>query len=105
MSSLPSFSFEGSSVSAPEESYWTWRNIVSPLFDVAVADKQAVDAFRVRIDSYHMGALLLGSVAASAQEFRRSPVTIARSGVDHCLVQLYPIGGYAGDAEGRTVHV
>jgi AraC-like DNA-binding protein len=75
------------------------------LFDVSVADKQAVDAFRVRIDSYHMGALLLGSVTASAQEFRRSPVTIARSGVDHYLVQLYPVGGYAGDAEGRTVHV
>ncbi|UVF22245.1 helix-turn-helix domain-containing protein (plasmid) [Microvirga terrae] len=102
---LPSFSFEGSLVSAPEEAYWIWRNIVSPLFDVAVADTQAVASFQVKIDSYHFGPLLLGSVAASGQEFRRSPVTIARSGVDHYLVQLYPVGGYAGDAEGRTVHV
>ncbi|WP_052955095.1 helix-turn-helix domain-containing protein [Microvirga vignae] len=92
-------------MAAPEEAYWTWRNIVSPLFDVAVADKQAVGSFKVKIDSYHLGPLLLGSVASSAQEFRRSQATIARSGVDHYLVQLYPVGGYAGDAEGRTVHV
>lgn len=92
-------------MSAPEEAYWTWRNIVSPLFDVAVSDTQAVASFEVEIDSYHFGPLLLGSVAATGQEFRRSPVTIARSGVDHYLVQLYCLGGYVGDAEGRTVHV
>ncbi|QRM32719.1 helix-turn-helix domain-containing protein [Microvirga sp. VF16] len=92
-------------MSAPEEAYWTWRSIVSPLFDVAVADQYAVGSFQVKIESYHLGPLLLGSVAASAQEFRRSAVTIARSGVDHYLVQLYPVGGYAGDAEGRAVHV
>jgi AraC-like DNA-binding protein len=105
MPSLPSFCFEGASVSGPEEAYWTWRNIVSPLFDVVIADKQAVDAFQIRIDGYHLGPLLLGGVASSSQEFRRSPVTIARSGVDHYLVQLYSAGGYVGDAECRTVQV
>jgi AraC-like DNA-binding protein len=44
-------------------------------------------------------------VASDAQQFRRSPATIARSGVDHYLIQFYPQGGYVGEAEGQTVHV
>ncbi|MBB4038778.1 AraC-like DNA-binding protein [Microvirga flocculans] len=105
MPGLPSFRFEGASSSSPEEAYWIWRNITSYLFDVSLADSEAVGAFRIVIDSYHLGPLLLGSVTSRAQEFRRSSATIARSGVDHYLVQLYAQGGYAGEAEGRSVHV
>lgn len=105
MPSLPSFYFEGSSLSSPEEAYWTWRKIMSPLFDVSLPCDQAVKTFRIELDSYHLGPLLLGSVGSSAQRFRRSPATIARSGVDHYLVQLYTQGGYEGEAEGRTMRV
>src|SRR3712207_59417 len=105
MSGLPSFRFQGSSVSSPEEAYWIWRNIVSQMFDVSVGGTQAVANFQAEIDSHHLGPLLLGSVASNAQEFRRSSVTVARSGVDHYLVQYYPVGSYAGVAGGRTVRV
>lgn len=105
MPALPSFYFDGSSASSPEEAYWTWRNIVSTIFDVAVPDTQAVETFRVKLDTHHLGPLLIGSVESDAQQFRRSPTTIARSGVDHYLVQLYPQGGYVGEAEGQMVHV
>lgn len=105
MPSSPFFHFDGSVVSSAEEAYWVWRDIVSVLFDVSLADAKAVDSFQARIDSYHLGPLLIGSVESVAQQFRRSPATIARSGVDHYVVQLYPRGGYAGEAEGRTVRV
>lgn len=105
MAGLPSFSFEGSAASSTEEAFWSWRSIASPLFDVALPDQGAVDAFQVKVDSYHLGPLVLGSVTANAQQFRRSPLTIARSGVDHYLVQLYCRGGYAGEVEGRTIQV
>jgi AraC-like DNA-binding protein len=105
MSGLPSFSFDGSAVSSAEEAFWAWRSIASPLFDVALPDPQAVGAFQVKVDSYHLGPIVLGSVTANSQQFRRSPLTVARSGVDHYLVQLYSQGGYAGEAEGRPIRV
>jgi AraC-like DNA-binding protein len=105
MSGLPSFSFDGSAVSSAEEALWTWRSIASPLFDVSFPDPGAVDAFPIQVDSYHLGPLVLGSVTALAQQFRRSPLTIARSGIDHYLVQLYSQGGYAGEVEGRPIRV
>lgn len=105
MSGLPSFSFDGSTASSTEETFWLWRSITSPLFDVALPDPGAVRTFKVEIDSYHLGPLVLGSVTANAQQFRRSPLTIARSGVDHYLVQLYSKGGYAGEVEGRSIQV
>jgi AraC-like DNA-binding protein len=105
MSGLPSFSFDGSTASSTEEAFWSWRSITSPLFDVALPDLRALDTFKVEVDSYHLGPLVLGSVTANAQQFRRSPLTIARSGVDHYLVQLYSQGGYAGEVEGRPIQV
>lgn len=105
MSGLPSFSFVGSAASSAEEAFWTWRSITSPLFDVSIPDSRAVDAFQVNVDSYHLGPLVFGSVSANAQRFHRSPLTIARSGVDHYLVQLYTHGGYAGEVEGRAIEV
>jgi AraC-like DNA-binding protein len=105
MSGLPSFSFDGSAVSSAEEAFWTWRSITAPLFDVALADPQAADAFPVKVDSHHLGPIVLGSVTAPGQQFRRSPLTIARSGVDHYLVQLYSQGGYTGEVEGRPIQI
>jgi AraC-like DNA-binding protein len=72
---------------------------------VALPDPGAVDAFQVKVDSYHLGPLVLGRVTANAQQFRRSRLTVARSGVDHYLVQLYSQGGYDGEVEGRPIQV
>jgi AraC-like DNA-binding protein len=105
MSGLPSFSFNGSAASSAEEAFWSWRSITSPLFDVVPLDSGTACDFNVDVDSFHLGPVVLGSVTASAQQFRRSPLTIARSGVDHYLVQLYSRGGYAGEVEGRPIQV
>ena len=104
MSGLPSFSFDGSTASSTEEAFWSWRSITSPLFDVALPAPGAVKAFKVEVDSYHLGPLVLGSVTANAQQFRRSSLTIARSGVNHYLVQLYLQGGYGGGVEPGPTH-
>ncbi|WP_262028103.1 helix-turn-helix domain-containing protein [Microvirga sp. Mcv34] len=105
MSGLPSFSFVGSAASSAEEAFWTWRSITSPLFDVSMPDSRAVEAFEVEVDSYHLGPLVFGSVSANAQRFHRSPRTIARSGIDHYVVQLYSQGGYAGEVDGQDIQV
>ncbi|WP_134494743.1 helix-turn-helix domain-containing protein [Microvirga pakistanensis] len=105
MPSSPSFQVDGSLFSSTEEAYWIWRDMVSVLFDVTLPDSSPVEDFRFMIDTYHLGPLLIGNVESVAQQFRRSPTTIARSGVDHYCVQLYSQGGYAGETEGRSVRV
>ena len=57
-----------------------------------------MDHFRVAVDSHDLGGVVIGRIAASAQIFRRSSFTIARTGVDHFLIQLYRQGGYQGVA-------
>ncbi|MBF9235474.1 helix-turn-helix domain-containing protein [Microvirga alba] len=105
MQNPPSFAFDGSYASSREEAYATWRNIISVLFDASVPDRQAVDAFRIKVDGYHLGPILVGSAESVAQQFRRSAATIARSGIDHFCVQLYPRGGFAGEVEDRSIRV
>lgn len=79
--------------------------MIAPLFEVSLPHDQAIQTFRIKFDSYHLGPLLLGSVGSSAQHFRRSPATIAGSGVDHYVIQLYTQGSYSGEVEGRAVNV
>lgn len=105
MQNSPSFAFDGSSGCSPEEAYETWRGLVSVLFEASVADVEAINAFRIKIDGYHLGPVLIGRTESVAQRFRRSATTVARSGVDHFCVQFYSRGGYAGEAEGRSVDV
>ncbi|AWK88778.1 helix-turn-helix domain-containing protein [Azospirillum thermophilum] len=96
--------FPGPAVS-PEEIFWAWREQMSVLWDVAVANRQAVESFQATLSAHHMGTMLIGRATASAQQFRRSSTTIARSAVDHYLVQLYETGGYGGVAGQREIEV
>ncbi|MGE5157191.1 MAG: helix-turn-helix domain-containing protein [Gemmatimonas sp.] len=88
-----------------EDNISAWREAVATLFDVdefALAD---ADRFRADIRSYAMGPVLLGLSRASGQRFRRTAETIARSGVDHIILQLYVKGGYDGVAGDQPMHV
>ncbi|MDQ1078127.1 helix-turn-helix domain-containing protein [Pseudoroseomonas cervicalis] len=90
--------FDGAMAGSPEQAFWTWRQIAAVFFDVALPTPEAMDHFRVAVDSHDLGGVVIGRIAASAQIFRRSSFTIARTGVDHFLIQLYRQGGYQGVA-------
>jgi AraC-like DNA-binding protein len=102
---IPANHFHTAALASRDDGFWAWRDAVSLLFDVSLPAPGDVDTFTAEVHSYHPGPLLFASVAASGQHFRRSPATIARTGVNHYLVQLYREGGYYGDANGRDVVV
>ncbi|WP_419899308.1 helix-turn-helix domain-containing protein [Roseomonas sp. USHLN139] len=97
--------FDGASLGGPEEAFWAWRRIAGIFFDVALPRPEAMAGFAARMESHNLGGVVIGRIAASAQVFRRSAFTIARTGMDHYLVQLYRRGGYAGVAGERRLLV
>lgn len=97
--------FSGSMAGSPEAAFWAWRRIAAIFFDVALVHPAALDSFAVEVDSHNLGPVVIARIAASAQVFRRSAFTIARTGMDHYLVQLYRRGGYAGRAGEREIRV
>ncbi|MGQ9372131.1 AraC-like ligand-binding domain-containing protein [Azospirillum sp. ST 5-10] len=99
---LPVLRFDSAGLAA-EEAFWRWRSEFAPFFDLSLADAAAVHAFRGTMDTYHMGSVLVGSCSSVTQTFRRSPYAIARSGVDHYLVQLVQRGHFGGTMAGRPV--
>ncbi|CAL78830.1 putative Transcriptional regulatory protein, AraC/XylS family [Bradyrhizobium sp. ORS 278] len=100
---LPSYGFSAEQMDT-ETNIAAWREATSTFFDV---DEFAAEAapFRADVLSYALGSVLLGSARAGGQRFRRSAETIARSGVDHVIVQLYVTGGYEGVAGHRAIKV
>lgn len=82
-----------------------WRNILSIVFDVDLDHRDDADGFTGSMTTYHLGGLLLSETAGSAVRFRRDGATIARSAIEHYLVQVYLEGGYAGTVGGREVEM
>src|SRR5579883_645176 len=101
---VPSFGFVAEDMGA-DENIAAWREAVATLFDVDELASGEVGRFRADIRSYALGPVLLGLARASGQRFARTPETIARSGVDHIILQLYVKGGYDGRAGHAAVRV
>ena len=89
---LPRFSLNGSGLSAAE-ALEQWRAALAPVFEVGVAPGEDLDDFGIDFEAFDFGPLLLGHARGrGAQTFARDIPTVARSGVDHILVQAH-IGG------------
>ncbi|MGJ4994753.1 helix-turn-helix domain-containing protein [Bradyrhizobium sp. HKCCYLS3077] len=101
---LPSYGFSAAQMDTATN-IAAWREAVSTFFDVDELAFGEAEPFRADVVSYALGSILLGSARASSQRFRRSAETIARSGVDHVIVQLYVRGGYTGVAGQRAIKV
>jgi AraC-like DNA-binding protein len=101
---IPSFGFQGSDMPSTEN-YTAWREAVATLFDVDLQGRSDLGPFVADLQTYAMGSVLFGLARASAQRFTRSTETIARSGVDHIIVQLYMNGGYTGMAGEHPIAV
>ena len=97
--------FHSSMAPSPEEAFWNWRQVAGVFFDVALGDPEALAQFHIDMESHDLGGVVISRIAASAQTFRRSAFTIARTGFDHYLVQLYRRGGYVGHVDDDPIEV
>lgn len=82
-----------------------WREASGPLFDVNFRDQDKVDNFRLLLDSHHLGQMVMAYTRSVAQRFHRDRGVVAKSAVDHYLVQIYTAGGFAGTAGTREMRV
>lgn len=83
------------------DAYAYWREELGAIFDINMTNREHEKAFRGSMETYHFGNLLLARVASDSQRFSRSTRTLARSGVDHFLVQIHVDGGFSAETEGR----
>ena len=83
-----------------------WRNTVAPVFDAGIAPGTHIDQFAIAFEAFNFGPLVLGRTRGSgSQTFDRTTPTVARSGVDHILVQAYVRGSSHVAAEGNEFGV
>ena len=87
-----------------EEAFASWKTIVNAIFDVEV-NRDALPRFNFNTSIWNMEKIVVGKTNATEQIYRRSTSTIARSDVDHFLVQTYCDGGFAGMADDREMIV
>lgn len=90
--------------SVGEAAFQEWRETVATIFDLD-ATPESIDAFRFGFSAYHLGSLVLGVSESDPIKFRRTRQTIARSSIDHYLVQVYQTGGLVGETENETIVV
>lgn len=101
---LPAYKIAAGAL-APEDNFLGWRDALSPLFDIDLNGVGSAQGFRADFATYFMGPMVLGTGDSTAQNYKRTARTIARSGVDPFLIQLYTRGGFTGTADGREIEV
>jgi AraC-like DNA-binding protein len=87
-----------------ESAFQEWSETVATIFDLD-ATPDSIDDFRFGFSAYHLGSLVLGVSHSDPIKFRRAKQTIARSGIDHYLVQVYQTGGLFAETEGQEMKV
>lgn len=81
---------------APEKRFEIWRESIACIFDVERANGPAAEApFNASLETRAMGSLIMANTRSSALEWRRSPLTVARDGMDHYMIQFYARGTQA----------
>jgi AraC-like DNA-binding protein len=98
----PRTAFKSTEQKSPGAAFRRWQERCSSLFEVNVADRFGSDSFSVDVASYHLGSVVLSQTSATGQRYARTPGLIARSGVDHMIVQLMLRGAGRGVTGAKT---
>jgi AraC-like DNA-binding protein len=87
----------------PARQFEAWREILTPMFDVAPPDNREPLAFEAAFETYLVGPLVLGGTTFDAHRYGRDPERIRRDGLNHYHLQLHLSGGYAGRFDDRDL--
>ena len=100
---VPSFSIEGREVGR-DAALQAFGGAVQDVFSVELVDP-AIDSRPIDVVAWHLGTIMLGIFSGPPLFFDRPPALVARSGLDHILVQLYTDGGFSGMAGSKPITV
>lgn len=101
---LSSLKFDSAAL-APEEAFVRWQEELSAVFDVTIDNHDAERRFGGCMETFHLGGVLLAKTMSGRQRFTRTHRTVARSGIDHFLIQAHGKGGFLGVADEREFSV
>ena len=100
-SPIPIFSLSGASARGGD-GFEAWRTLVSPVFVADPGRETDLSGFDLDFTAAHLGPLILGRTASVGQRFVRDAATVARSGIDHVIVQAYVGGSNRVAVEGES---
>lgn len=100
---VPSFTIDGAAV-GKQAALQAFGQAVQDVFAVEFVDPAVVER-PVDVAAWHLGTIMLGVFSGPPILFDRTPALIARSGLDHMLVQLYTEGGFSGMAGSQVITV
>ncbi len=92
-------------VTPGEVAFAAYCQVTQEIFACSLPPDVAPAAFQLDMTAWHLGAVMLGSIRASALDFDRSASIVTASGMDHLMIQLYTEGGFAGSAGDRPITV
>lgn len=84
----------------PRERYGLWRESISCIFDVDAEASTRRDGFTASVDVHMFGPVMLARTSTLAQRWSREPLTIARDGMDHYMIQLFEAGNMIAEHDG-----
>ena len=87
-----------------EAAFQNWSETVATVYDLD-ASREDIKDFRFGFSAWHFGSLVLGVSESDKIKFWRSPQTVARSGIDHYLVQVYERGRFNSHVDGKDMVV
>lgn len=90
---------------AERERFEAWRASIACIFDVWPHGRDSDHPFVGSIRTARFGELMLSRTETRRQVWRRSPLVIARDGMDHYMVQLYTAGTQLVDWSDGTVQM
>lgn len=86
---LPRFGLETRGL-PPREALDLWQATVDPVFDFTLGAGTEPQAFAVSFEAFHFGSMIAARTAGSGSYgFERTAEKVARSGIDHFLVQAF----------------
>ena len=88
---------------APARRFEVWRESIACIFDVERTGGR--DDFDASLETRAMGPLMMAHTWSRALEWRRSPMTVARDGLDHYMIQFYARGTQACAWSGGEVEM
>lgn len=78
---------------------------LSPLYEMDAPDTSARASFAAGMTSYHFADIGIANSWGAATNFERTPLTIARGGLDNICLLLYAQGGCGLTSEGHSAEV
>lgn len=100
---VPSFQIEGQRVGT-DAALLAFGAAVHDVFGLEQVDPMA-SSRPIDVEAWHLGTIMLGVFSGPALFFDRPPGLVAKSGLDHILVQLYTEGGFSGMAGSGPITV